>query len=46
MNDELFDAGVFSVPKAKAYWTRALLVNATEKAVPKGLAKAEALDNQ
>ena len=48
-NDELFDAGVFSAPKAKAYWRRALLVtmiNAREKAVAEGLAKAEALENQ
>jgi len=48
-NDKLFDAGAFFAPKAKAYWTRALLVtmiNAGEKAVAERLAKAEALDNQ
>ena len=48
-NINLFDAGVFSAPKAKAYWRRALLVtmiNAREKAVAEGLAKAEALENQ
>ena len=35
-NDEMFEAGVFSAPRAKAYWKGALLVtmiNASEKAI-------------
>ena len=47
-NSELFKAGVFSPAKAKAYWTRALLVamiNRREQAISEGKAKAEASGN-
>ena len=47
-NDEMFKAGVFSAPRAKAYWTRALLVtmiNAREKAIAEGKAKAIAAEH-
>ena len=47
-NDELFNAGVFSAVRAKAYWTRAILVtmiNAREKAVADGMAMAAASEN-
>ena len=47
-NDEMFKAGVFSAPRAKAYWKRALLVtmiNAREKAIAEGKARALAGTN-
>ena len=47
-HSELFKAGVFSPAKAKAYWTRALLVamiNRRELAISAGKAKAEAMGN-
>jgi len=44
----MFEAGVFSAPRAKAYWKRALLVtmiNAREKAITEGKARALAGTN-
>ena len=47
-NDEMFKAGVFSAPRATAYWKRALLatmINAREKAIAEGKARAMAGTN-